>query len=87
MLYIKEGFALFLGIILLVVSYLILPSFLKSVDIQKHIQKPRKFHNIFLFRIDKGIIPPSYHLDDYHYDIKIDLEITYPYAILTVDDP
>ena len=79
--YIKEVFALILLILLLGVSYFILPSFRKSVDIQK----PRKFNNKFLIRFDK--IPQSFHLDDHHSDIEIDLEVTYPYAILTVDEP
>ncbi len=81
MLFIKQAAALVLFVILLAVSYFILPSFRKSFDVQK----PRKFNNKFLFRFDK--IPQSFHLDDHHSDIAIDLEITYPYAILTVDEP
>lgn len=79
--YLKEIIALGLFVMLLVISYFILPSFRKSIEVQK----PRKFENKMLFRIDT--IPQSYHLDDHHSDIEIDLKITYPYAILTVDEP
>lgn len=66
---------------MLAVSYIILPSILKSI----HIQKPRKFHNKTLFRELRS--PQSFSLDDHHSNLDIDLEVNYLYAILTVDEP
>jgi len=85
MLCIKQIFALLLFILLIIISLYILPSIYGSIKTNIELQKPRKFHNKTLFRMDS--VPQSFHLDDHHNDIDIDLEITYPHATLTVDEP
>lgn len=70
---------------LLVVSAYVIPSILESIKSYNELQKPRKFHIPLAYRW--GSKPDARHLGDTYSDVSIDLEITYPHAVLIVDDP
>ena len=85
MLCIKQIIGLFLIPALLIVSAYIIPSIRESIKSYNELQKPRKFHIPMAYRW--GPNPDSRHLGDTYSDVLIDLEITYPHAVLMADEP
>jgi hypothetical protein len=85
MLCIKQGIALVLFLLLVIVSLYIIPSIRKTKKENNELQKSRKFRNNTLFSIPREFL--SFPLADHNHDVDIDLEVTYPHATLTVDEP
>ena len=85
MLCLRQGIALVLFLLLVIVSLYIIPSIRKSKKENNELQKSRKFRNNTLFSIPREFL--SFSLADYNHDVDIDLEVTYPHATLTVDEP
>lgn len=84
MLCIKQIAAIVLGLVILIVLIYVIPSIIRSYKLSNELFGQRTFHNHILFRIQMNNIPPS--ILDHHSDIDLDFEITYPQAVLTIND-
>lgn len=84
MLCIKQIAALVLLPVVLVVFVYVIPSIIRSYKLSNELFRQRTFHNHVLFRIQRGNAQPS--ILDHHSDLDLDFEITYPQAILSIND-
>ena len=84
MLCIKQIAALVLLPVVLIVFVYVIPSIIRSYKLSNELFRQRTFHNHFLFRIQPDNTQPS--ILDHHSDLDLDFEITYPQAILSIND-